>query len=83
MSNVFNISSVKPLEKLCELLGSIDECKRLGFIYEDENNVMELSVSGTGYLLHKAKVSTCTEAEAFAAGYELAHDEVNDWGDIV
>lgn len=72
--NVFDIQHNRPLEALIKELGSLDECKRLGFVYEDENKVMSLSVAGMGYLLFVKAAGVKTTAEAFAAGFECALD---------
>jgi hypothetical protein len=49
--NVFDIGSHRPLESLIKELGGLDECRRLGFVFEDENKIMSLSTAGLGYLL--------------------------------
>jgi hypothetical protein len=73
--NVFDIESHRPLETLIKELGSLDECRRLGFVVEDENGIMSLSTAGLGYLLF-AKARDITDvAEAFAAGYQCAAEE--------
>jgi hypothetical protein len=53
----------------------LTECKRLGFIYEDEHAIMSLSVAGMGYLLFVKAAGVTSLAEAFAAGYQCAHEE--------
>jgi hypothetical protein len=71
-NNVFDIDTLRPLDALVKLLGSLDACKRLGFVFEDERKVMSLSHAGMGYLLF-VKASDVTDlAEAFAAGYQCA-----------
>ena len=74
--NTFDIDSVRQIEKLKKSLGGLAECKRLGFIFEDEGGVMSLSVAGLGYLLNVEARGVTSLAEAFAAGYQCAHDEV-------
>jgi len=48
------------------------ECKRLGFVYEDEQGVLSLSFAGLGYLLLVRAQNVTSPAEAFAAGYQCA-----------
>jgi hypothetical protein len=78
--NTFDIESVRQIETLKQELGGVDECKRLGFIFEDERGVMSLSVAGLGYLLSVKARGITSLAEAFAAGYGCAHDEIEDRG---
>ena len=73
--NTFDIESVRPIEKLSQSLGGLAECKRLGFIFEDEQGVMSLSAAGLGYLLFVDAPGVTGLAEAFAAGYQCAKDE--------
>jgi hypothetical protein len=61
--NVFEIGPHRTLEALIKELGGLDECKRLGFVFQDENKIMSLSSAAAG---------TSSVAEAFAAGYECA-----------
>ncbi len=76
--NVFDIESLQPIEALAESLGGMSECKRLGFIFEDGDGVMSLSVAGMGYLLFVTARGITSPAEAFAAGYQCAHDEAQN-----
>jgi hypothetical protein len=46
--NVFDIGSHRPLESLIKELCSLKECRRLGFVFEDESKIMSLSVAGFG-----------------------------------
>lgn len=73
--NVFDIETHRPLEALIRELGGLDECKRLGFVFEDENKIMSLSVAGMGYLLFVKACDITGVAEAFAAGYQCRADE--------
>jgi hypothetical protein len=70
--NVFDIGTHRPLETLIRELGGLDECRRLGFICEDENGIMSLSSAGLGYLLFVKARDITRVAEAFAAGYQCA-----------
>ncbi|MEO6476178.1 MAG: hypothetical protein ABIQ96_13720 [Luteolibacter sp.] len=67
---------MKQMEALARELGGFSECKRLGFIFEDGRGIMSLSVAGLGYLLFVKAIEVKTTAEAFAAGYQCAHEEI-------
>ena len=69
--NVFDIGTLRPLEALIRELGGLDECKRLGFVCEDENKIMSLSSAGLGYLLFVKARHITHVAEAFAAVQRL------------
>ena len=58
----------------------MEECYLLDFV-SIENDIVEPTVAGLGYLLYAAKVKGAdkTHAQSFAAGYECAHEEVADW----
>jgi len=73
--DVFDIGTHRPLETLIRELGGLAECKRLGFVFEDENKIMSLSVAGMGYLLFVKARDITGVAEAFAAGYQCRADE--------
>jgi hypothetical protein len=73
--NTFDIESVRQIETLTKSLGGLAACKRLGFIFEDEQGVMSLSVAGLGYLLYVRAGSVKNLAEAFAAGYQCAKED--------
>lgn len=75
-NNTFDIDSVRQIEALARDLGGIAECKRLGFIYEDDQGVMSLSTAGLGYLLYVKARGITSLAEAFAAGRTCALDEI-------
>jgi hypothetical protein len=70
--NVFDIETLRPLEALSKLLGGFDECKRLGFVIEDDDKIMSLSHAGLGYLLFVKARDITDPAEAYAAGYQCA-----------
>lgn len=74
-NNTFDIESVSAIDKLAETLGGLGACKRLGFIFEDEQGVMSLSGAGLGYLLFVEAAGVSGLAEAFAAGYQCAKGE--------
>jgi hypothetical protein len=73
--NVFDMATLRPLESLIRELGGLDECKRLGFVFEDENQIMSLSHAGMGYLCFVKAAGTTAVAEAFAAGYQCGAEE--------
>lgn len=73
--NIFDIETLRPLDALIRELGGLDECKRLGFVFEDENKIMSLSTAGMGYLLFVKAAGVTGVAEAFAAGYQSAAEE--------
>jgi hypothetical protein len=76
--NVFDIGSHRPLETPIQELGGLEECQRLGFVFEDENKIMSLSTAGLGYLLFVRARGISGVAEAFAAGYQCAAEEYPD-----
>jgi len=78
--NTFDIDSVRQIEALSKSLGGLAECRRLGFIFEDGQGVMSLSTAGLGYLLTVKARNITSLAEAFAAGYECAVDEIESQG---
>ena len=67
---------MRQLEALTKELGGLSECKRLGFIFEDGRGIMSVSTAGIGYLLFVKASNVKTPAEAFAAGYQFAHEEI-------
>jgi hypothetical protein len=75
--NTFDIGSVRQIDALVKSVGRLEECKRLGFIFEDPQGIMSLSTAGLGYLLSVEARGIKSLAEAFAAGYECAHDVIN------
>jgi hypothetical protein len=64
------------LNQLIKLLGGLPECQRLGFVFEDENGVMSPSAAGFAYLMFVVARDVTNPAEAFAAGYQAAFDEM-------
>lgn len=76
--DILAFDHLRQLEKLKEIVGGLDECKRLGFIHVDGQGVQDLSAAGMGFLLYVATGSASTLAEAFAAGWQTAADENGD-----
>jgi hypothetical protein len=68
---VIDFEHMGPIEKLQSQLGA-DECRRLGFVFDDERGVATLATAGFGYLLAVGAMGVTTLAEAFAAGYQCA-----------
>jgi hypothetical protein len=73
--NVFDMATLRPLDALIKELGGLDECRRLGFVFEDQNNIMSLSTAGMGYLCFVKAAGIASVAEAFAAGYQCRAEE--------
>ena len=65
----------RPLETLIKELGGLDECRRLGFVYQHESKIMSLSHAGIGYLCFVKAAGITSVAQAFAAGYQCAAEE--------
>jgi len=61
------------VEALRHRLGDA-ECRRLGFIADDERGVTVVSAAGFGFLIYLAYEGTQSIAQAFAAGYQCAAD---------
>ena len=74
-SNAYDIETARQIEVLAKSLGGIAECKRLGFIYQNDDGVMSLSSAGLGYLLYVHARAITSLAEAFAAGRDCALEE--------
>jgi hypothetical protein len=73
--NVFDMGTLRPLEALIKELGGLDECRRLGFVFEDENKIMSLSHAGMGYLCFVKAAGITNVAEAFASGYQCGAEQ--------
>ncbi len=78
MDNIFSTGNKKAIADLIRKVGSVDECYLLGFV-DDENGVVEPTFAGLHYLLFAAKTKEAnkTHAEAFAAGYDCAQEEIS------
>ncbi|OYW81709.1 MAG: hypothetical protein B7Z26_04660 [Asticcacaulis sp. 32-58-5] len=70
-TNVVDFHNMQPIERLCKTLGD-DECRRLGFLLDDEHGITVLSTAGFGYLLFVEAAGVTSLAEAFSAGYQCA-----------
>ncbi|EGF93824.1 hypothetical protein ABI_00560 [Asticcacaulis biprosthecium C19] len=76
-NNTFDIETGTTLNQLIKRLGGLHECQRLGFVFEDEKGVMSPSAAGFAYLMFVVARDITDPAEAFAAGYQAALDEMN------
>ncbi len=68
---VFDFQNMQQIRSLVDRLGEA-ECKRLGFLFDDERGVATLTTAGLGYLLDIEAAGISTLAEAYAAGYQCA-----------
>ncbi len=76
--NAIDFETGSTLTQLVKRLGSLDECRRLGFVFEDEQGVVATSTAGLAYLLFVVARNITDPAEAFAAGYQAAFEEMDD-----
>jgi hypothetical protein len=74
-SNVYDIDYHPQIAKLERQLGRA-ECMRLGYLMEDDEGIVRVTVAGYGYLLYTGCLDIRTVAEAFAAGYQCAREEM-------
>lgn len=70
-NGVIDFQNMQQIEKLRGTLGDA-ECRRLGFLLDDEQGVTVLSTAGFGYLLFVEAAGVTSLPEAFAAGYQCA-----------
>lgn len=70
--DVVDFHNLPQIEKLRETFGDA-ECRRLGFIVDDERGAVCLSPVGMGYLIY-VDGGVTSLAEAFAAGFQCASD---------
>lgn len=71
MASTVDFESIRQIEALRKRLGD-NECRRLGFIFDDERGVTALSTAGFGFLMFVAESGGASIAEAFANGYQCA-----------
>ncbi|MBP2159122.1 MULTISPECIES: hypothetical protein [Asticcacaulis] len=77
---VLDFQNMQQIQRLTDILGE-EECKRLGFLFEDERGVVTLSTAGLEYLIDIEARGIRTIAEAYAAGYQCAaefHSTANE-----
>jgi hypothetical protein len=74
-NNTIDFETGKTLKALVNRLGSLAECQRLGFVFEDEKGVMSPSAAGVAYLIFVVARDITDPAEAFAAGYQAAFED--------
>jgi hypothetical protein len=82
-SNTFDFETLPQIETLLKSLGGLDECKRLGFIVDDQHGVISLSTAGLGYLIYVRAGGITNLAEAFAAGRQCALEELEDMSEAL
>ena len=85
MASTVDFENMRQIEQLRTRLGDA-ECRRLGFIFDDERGVTVLSTAGFGFLLYLETRGVTSVAEAFAAGYQCAaefHTVALAAGDVV
>jgi len=70
-NGVIDFHNMQQIEKLRAQLGDA-ECRRLGFIFDDEKGITALSTAGFGYLVFVEAAGVTSLPEAFAAGYQCA-----------
>ena len=85
MASTVDFENMRQIQSLRTRLGD-EECRRLGFIFDDERGVTVLSTAGFGYLLFCETQGMTSIAEAFANGYQCAaefHSVAIAAGDVV
>lgn len=75
---ILDFDHMQPLEKLKKIVGSLDECKRLGFVHIDGQGVQSLTAVGLGFLIYIVARDVKNLPEAFAAGWQAAIDHETD-----
>ena len=73
--NAIDFETGLTLNALIERLGTMTECQRLGFVFEDEKGVLSASAAGVAFLIFVVARDIKDPAEAFAAGYQAALEE--------
>lgn len=63
----------KTIAQLIRLIGSQEECIRLGFLQKDDNATLHLSPAGMGYLIDVVASDLTALPDAYAAGYKQGH----------
>jgi hypothetical protein len=70
--NAIDFETGRTLNVLTHHLGGMDECLRLGFIYQNLDGAMVPTAAGAAYLSEVIAHAVMDAAEAFAAGYRAA-----------
>jgi hypothetical protein len=70
-NGVIDFQNMQQIEKLRGALGD-EECRRLGFLFDDDRGITTLSTAGFGYLIFVEAAGVTSLPEAFAAGYQCA-----------
>ena len=68
---VLDFQNMQQIQRLVDILGE-SECKRFGFLTEDDRGVATLTIAGMGYLIDVQARGIKSLAEAYAAGYQCA-----------
>jgi len=68
---VLDFQNMQQIQRLVDILGE-SECKRLGFLFDDDRGVATLTTAGLGYLIDIQARGITSVAEAYAAGYQFA-----------
>ena len=65
----------KTIANLIHLVGGKDECLRLGFLGQDDNQTLILSPLGLGYLIDVVAGDVESLAESYALGFAQASSQ--------
>jgi len=65
----------RTIAQLIDHVGNKEECLRLGFLVNDDNETLRLSPVGMGYLIDVVAADVNTLPEAYAAGYKQGHTQ--------
>lgn len=68
---VVDFQNMQQIQRLVDRLGEA-ECKRLGFLVDDDRGVATLTTAGMGYRIDIQAAGIRNLAEAYAAGYQCA-----------
>lgn len=73
--DILAFDHLRQLDTLKEIVGGLDECKRLGFVHVDGQGVQSLSPVGLGFLIYVVAGEIKTLPEAFAAGWQAGTEQ--------
>ena len=73
--DVLAFDHLRQLDKLKEIVGGLDECKRLGFVHVDGQGIQSLSTVGLGFLIYVVASDVKTLPEAFASGWQAGTEQ--------
>lgn len=66
------------ITQLIDHIGNKQECLRLGFLVNDDNETLRLSSVGKGYLINVLAAGVNALPDAYAAGYKQGHTQAED-----